>query len=105
MTIIEQARELLALTEKCNATFGVHEWNEVAHAWDDYRSAATPEAIAALCRALIARDEALERIVGMCDCEDGNIGRCGNCGRPNGIPAIVACAERALTDDGLPREG
>lgn len=87
MTIIEQARELLAFLDRKPT-------NEQPHF-----------GLAALCRALIARDEALERIIGMCDCDDGNIGRCSNCGRPNGIPAIVACAERALTDDGKPREG
>jgi hypothetical protein len=36
--------------------------------------------------------EALERIVGMCDVPS----RCGTCGRPNGIPAVVLCARAAI---------
>jgi hypothetical protein len=34
---------------------------------------------------------ALERIIGMCDVPP----RC-TCGRPNGLPAVVACARSAL---------
>jgi hypothetical protein len=37
--------------------------------------------------------EALERIIGMC----GEVDRCA-CGRPTGIPALVSCARRALSD-------
>lgn len=37
--------------------------------------------------------EALDRIIGMCAVAE----RCPQCGRPNGIGAVVSCARRALS--------
>ena len=56
MTIIEQARELLALAECAEGSDGA------AWAAGNTLERRAPEAIAALCRALIARDEALLEI-------------------------------------------
>ena len=95
MTIIEQARELLALAECAEGSDGA------AWAAGNTLERRAPEAIAALCRALIARDEALQKIA-------------ANFGKP--LPGdtwqerasaltqrydeCVQVANRALTDDG-----
>ena len=155
MTIIEQARELLALTEK--ATAGP--WRACQHAgsfegWvahiEEARdglglaqicegtltptrrimpgearanaeliAAANPEAIAALCRALIARDEALRELVACNELKERivltNIAAMTEEAYAEvevmendydkRKPLAWEAARRALTDDGLPREG
>ena len=81
------------------------DWDNLQSIFEQFLTDAYNGGRAYLAERVEKLERALERIIGMCDCPDGDTGRCGNCGRPNGIPAIVACAERALTDDGLPREG